>query len=117
MALQIKRAYAEASKKDGFRVLVDRLWPRGVKKSSMPIDLWAKEIAPSNDLRKAFGHREQNWKTFQRDYRKELKNPDAKTKLKELAGISNRKTVTLIYAAKDENMNHALILKDVIEKI
>ena len=109
--LQIKRAYEPYQKKDGYRVLVDRLWPRGIKKEDLKIDEWAKELAPSTELRKFFNHDEHCWKEFQSRYRKELRAKEANDKLKELAHKSQNETVTLLFSAKDEKHNNAVVLQ------
>lgn len=117
MAVQIKRAYEKAEKKDGYRVLVDRLWPRGIKKAKLHLDNWIKEIAPSDDLRKRFGHKPENWKSFKKDYKKELRTTDHKEQLKFLADIAKRKTLTLVYGARDEKLNNATVIKEIVEKL
>ena len=112
MSLSLKRAYEPADKSDGVRVLVDRLWPRGVKKAEASIDLWRKELAPSTELRKWFGHDPEKWSEFQQRYRAELKdNPG----LAEIRALVREGKVTLIYDAKDEEHNQALVLKEVLE--
>ena len=109
MDIKIKRVYEKPEKGDGFRILVDRLWPRGLTKEKAALDLWLKEIAPSTELRKWFGHDHEKWNDFQKKYRKELKeNKEAFSVLKEhLKG-----PVSLLYAAKDEEHNEALVLKN-----
>ena len=110
MSLKIKRIYQPKEKKDGFRVLVDRLWPRGFTKEKAAIDLWLKEIAPSTELRKWFDHDPEKWNEFQKKYKKELnENKEAVNILKEHL---KKGTVTLLYAAKDEAHNEAQVLKD-----
>ncbi|MES2109189.1 MAG: DUF488 domain-containing protein [Bacteroidota bacterium] len=110
--LRIKRIYEPAEKADGFRILVDRLWPRGVKKETAGIDLWLKDVAPSTELRQWFHIGDKDWQEFRHKYLLELKhNPAAH----ELAGlIEFHKVLTLLYAAKDEHQNHALVLKEFI---
>lgn len=109
MALHIKRVYEPPEKKDGFRVLVDRLWPRGMKKETAAIDLWLKDVAPSTALRQWFGHEKAKWPTFKKRYIKELQdNTDATAPL--LQALT-KGTVTLLYGAKDENHNQAVVLK------
>jgi uncharacterized protein YeaO (DUF488 family) len=115
--IDIKRAYEPASKKDGYRIFVDRLWPRGLKKSEFEYDEWAKEITPSPEIRKAFGHKVENWKTFSDAYRKELKAKALQPKLQEIANKGRKGRVTLVYAARDPEHNHALILKKVLERM
>jgi uncharacterized protein YeaO (DUF488 family) len=110
--IQLKRVYEKASPKDGFRILVDRLWPRGLTKERAAIQLWLKQVAPSSELRKWFGHDPARWKEFQARYRKELKeNKDA---LKLLKDTVKEKTVTLVYAARDEEHNEAVVLKKIL---
>ena len=115
--IQIKRVYEPSSKNDGYRILVDRLWPRGIKKVDLHLDEWAKDIAPSPELRKWFGHKAENWKKFRSKYAKELKNKDLKEKITEIAKRSKKSRVTLLYAAHDEEHNHAIVLKEFIEHI
>ncbi|QQM31108.1 DUF488 family protein [Martelella lutilitoris] len=111
MPVKIKRVYAEPDQADGLRVLVDRLWPRGLAKDKACVDLWAKEVAPSGDLRKWFAHRKDRWEDFQRRYRAELVENAA---LDALCAKSEKHTVTLLYAARDECINHARVLAAVI---
>jgi uncharacterized protein YeaO (DUF488 family) len=112
--IKIKRVYEGYSKDDGKRILVDRLWPRGVSKAKARVDLWMKEIAPSNELRKWFSHDPSKWIEFKRKYENELKaNPE----VQKLASISKKENVTLLYAAKDEEHNNAVVLKKFIEKL
>ncbi|MBO9154494.1 DUF488 domain-containing protein [Chitinophaga sp. GCM10012297] len=109
-AVHIKRAYEPQQKEDGFRVLVDRLWPRGLTKEEAAVDEWAKELAPSNELRKWFGHDPERWKEFQQRYKTELKeNPAVK---EFISAHKNKKHITLIYSAKDEAHNQAVVLKE-----
>lgn len=111
--IKIKRVYENYEKADGFRVLVDRLWPRGVSKENAHVDLWLKEIAPSNDLRKWFNHDSEKWEEFKKRYRKELdKNKKAIEELKKI--IDENKIVTLVYSAKDELHNQAVVLCEYI---
>ncbi len=112
MLLGIKRIYDKAEIIDGKRILVDRLWPRGVKKSTANLDLWLRDIAPSNELRKWFNHEPEKWEEFKKRYKREIeKNPA----LDQLLGNVNDFDVTLIYAAKDTENNDAVVLKEVIE--
>ena len=112
--IKIKRVYEEMSPEDGFRVLVDKLWPRGMKKENLHYDLWAKDITPSADIRKYF-HQDQdnNWDSFRSLYLKELSESDAVKKFTEL--IREKPTVTLLYASKNEEHNHASILKGYLD--
>ena len=110
MTVEIKRVYEPRRKSDGIRVLVDRLWPRGVRKSELDMSLWMKEIAPSPELRRWFNHDPAHWKQFQVRYRRELDhNPEAVNQLLEIA---QKHTLTLLYAARDPVHNHARVLAD-----
>jgi uncharacterized protein YeaO (DUF488 family) len=107
--IHLKRVYEEPSKGDGIRVLVERLWPRGLTKERAAVDLWLKDVAPSPELRKWFGHDPARWEQFQERYRRELrKQEDAVQLLKQKA---KQGSVTLVYAARDEEHNGALALK------
>jgi uncharacterized protein YeaO (DUF488 family) len=113
MTVKLKRVYDPPKPADGFRVLVDRLWPRGVSKSSARIDLWLKEIAPSAALRKWFGHDALKWDAFRARYFRELqKNPKAVAQLNE---IIRNGPVTLLFAAQDQEHNNAVALKEYLE--
>jgi uncharacterized protein YeaO (DUF488 family) len=111
--LQIKRIYEPPDKSDGFRILVDRLWPRGVKKEEAQVDLWMKEAGPTTELRKWFNHEPEKWLEFSRKYKAELKHLDTGSEVvKELiAAVKKNKKVTLLYGAKDEAHNQALVLQ------
>jgi uncharacterized protein YeaO (DUF488 family) len=112
--IKLKRIYNKAEKDDGFRVLVDRLWPRGVSKEEAKLDLWLKEIAPSSDLRKWFNHDPKKWKEFKEKYKKEvLENKQAFDKLKQV--IKKNKIVTLLYGVKDERCSEAIVLKELLK--
>jgi len=110
--VRLKRAYDAPEAADGTRVLVDRLWPRGVKKEKAAIDLWAKDLAPSTELRKWFGHDPERWSEFKRRYTVELH--DHAGALDDLRGLARRGPVTLIYAARDQEHNEAVILQDLL---
>lgn len=110
----IKRIYEPAEASDGFRVLVDRLWPRGVSKQRADLNLWLKEIAPSTDLRKWFGHDPAKWDQFVKKYEAELAdNKEVVTQLVSI--VEENPTVTLLYAAKDETHNEAVVLKEYLQ--
>lgn len=110
-----KRVYLPASDTDGFRVLVDRLWPRGIKKENAHVDMWAKALAPSTELRKWFGHDPERFEEFARRYEEELSaNAEAGALLKE---IRTHDVVTLLFGAKDENHNNAVVLSRVLQNI
>ncbi|MGB4812662.1 MAG: DUF488 domain-containing protein [Methylophilaceae bacterium] len=112
MSISLKRAYETTAETDGVRVLVDRLWPRGVTKSKANINLWAKDLAPSTELRKWFGHDPEKWSEFQKRYRAELVGNPA---LSEIRALSRQGNITLVYAAKDELHNQALVLKQALD--
>lgn len=111
-AIYIKRVYELAEKTDGLRVLVDRLWPRGLKKEEAQVDEWIKEIAPSVTLRKWFDHDPEKWQVFIKRYTSELEQNDVAENLMKL--LRDNKTVTLLYASRDENHNHALVLQQFV---
>ena len=114
MPLQTKRIYDAPSENDGKRILVDRLWPRGIKKEDAKIDLWPKEITPSNELRKWYHEDIENrWDEFQQKYRVELEN--AKPQLTELKHLIAQETVTLVTSVKNEGRNHVTVLVDALE--
>ena len=112
--VKIKRVYDQPEKADGKRVLVDRLWPRGMKKEDAGLDLWLKDVAPSNELRKWFSHDLSKWQEFRKRYRKELK--DRPGMIEDLKKEARRGTVTLLYATKDSDRNNAVVLKEMIEE-
>ncbi|MGH2458768.1 MAG: DUF488 domain-containing protein [Chloroflexota bacterium] len=98
----------------GKRILVDRVWPRGLKKESLRLDAWSRELGPSTELRKWFGHDPARWEEFQRRYRAELAQPDQATRLDELARIARLGPITLLYGARDEDHNQAVVLSAVL---
>lgn len=112
MKVQIKRAYEVPSAEDGYRVLIDRLWPRGISKEKARIDLWMKEIAPSSELRQWFGHDPAKWHEFQKRYRAELKQHAEQ--LSSLRQLAHRGPLTLVYGAKDEEHNDAVVLCEIL---
>jgi len=112
--IHIKRIYDDPAPADGYRILVDRLWPRGMAKNAAHIDRWMKEIAPSTELRKWLHQDPGRWNDFKKQYAAELKGAAAVDEL--LSVIRQQKTVTLLYAAKDESHNHALVLRDFVNK-
>jgi uncharacterized protein YeaO (DUF488 family) len=115
-SFKIKRIYAPPSHEDGLRVLVDRLWPRGVKRESAKIDLWAKDIAPSDALRREFHGHPEHWDKFVAAYRKELAREPAASAARDLLARRKRGSVTLLYAARDEAHNNAVALKAWLDK-
>jgi uncharacterized protein YeaO (DUF488 family) len=114
MKIKLKRAYEEPDPTDGTRILVDRLWPRGLTKAKAAIDLWLKELAPTAELRKWFAHDPKKWKGFRGRYQTELKShPDQLLLIKRKA---KEGVVTLIYGARDQQHNEAVVLKEVLER-
>ena len=108
----LKRAYESPAAEDGKRILVDRLWPRGVTKEAAAIDLWLKELAPSTELRKWFGHDPARWPEFRQRYAAELHQHPAE--LEEVRKLARQGPITLVYAARDEAHNDAVVLRDLL---
>jgi uncharacterized protein YeaO (DUF488 family) len=116
MTVALKRVYAEPSPHDGTRVLVDRLWPRGLTKSDAALDVWLKDLAPSNELRKWFHAHPQQWNKFREKYLKELTTEAADAALQQLYDLQKkRRRLTLLFASKNEERNNALVLKQLID--
>jgi uncharacterized protein YeaO (DUF488 family) len=114
MNIKIKRVYEHPEKDDGMRILVDRLWPRGLTKEKASVDLWLKDVAPSSELRKWFAHDPDKWKSFRGRYQTEIRNnPDL---IKVLKRKAREGTITLIYGARDEKHNEAVVLRQFLEK-
>jgi uncharacterized protein YeaO (DUF488 family) len=111
----IKRAYEAPSRNDGTRILVDRLWPRGLKKEDAHIEKWMRELGPSNELRKSFGHDPKRWEDFHKRYLRELKRTEVRPLLEELLNIARRGKLTLVYSARDQQHNQAVVLKELLE--
>lgn len=110
--IKIKRAYEPSEPSDGTRILIDRLWPRGIKKTDAAIDRWLRDIAPSAELRRWFGHRPERWPEFRRRYRAELRgHPEP---IEEIRSAARAGPVTLVYAARDEAHNDAVVLKELL---
>ena len=110
--IKIKRIYSAVEESDGYRVLVDRLWPRGVTRKKAKLNDWLKDISPSNELRKWFYQKPRQWDEFVARYQTELQLPLQADNIERLQGILANRTVTLLYVARDEHLNHAAILKD-----
>ena len=111
--LKIKRVYSPAEESDGYRILIDRLWPRGIKKEDACLDEWNKAVTPTTALRKWFGHKEENFEKFNTQYRAELdSNPEAPAFAGHVGQLLDKGNVTLLYGAKSPTCNHALILRD-----
>lgn len=113
--IRIKRVYDPPDPSDGLRVLVDRLWPRGLKKAEAGIDEWRKDLAPSDALRKWFHHDPRKWEEFRRRYREELRGKIEE--VKRLAEEARRGTITLLYSARDEERNQAVVLRELLEEL
>ncbi|MDR7447281.1 MAG: DUF488 family protein, partial [Armatimonadota bacterium] len=108
--------YEPPEPQDGFRVLVDRLWPRGLSKEAARVDLWARELAPSDRLRRWFGHDPVKWEEFRRRYREELSRSPARELVQQLAERARHGTVTLVFGARDERHNNAVVLAEVLQE-
>jgi uncharacterized protein YeaO (DUF488 family) len=115
MTISLKRVYEKPSRADGTRVLVDRLWPRGLTKESAATDAWLRDIAPSNELRKWFHAHSDAWPEFRKRYLKELSGPAASNALQHLYALVQKGKVTLLYASKNEDRNNATVLKELLE--
>ena len=115
--IKLKRAYEPPEKSDGVRILVDRLWPRGIKKEKLQATFWMKDAAPSDDLRKWFHGDSGDWQEFRARYLEELKRPEAQQVLNDIAQAAKKGAVTLVYGAKDPEHNQAAVLKEIIEKM
>ncbi len=113
-AVGLKRAYERSSSDDGMRVLVDRLWPRGLSKDQLAVDFWLKDAAPSDTLRRWYGHEPRRWESFSAKYRAELAQRTEPLRL--LDELRRRGRVTLIYGARDAARNHAVVLREVLEE-
>ena len=115
MKIQVKRAYDDPGENDGYRILVDRFWPRGISKEKAKIDYWAKQLAPSNELRRWYGHDPEKWSEFKSRYFAEL---DANSQsAKELLDYVNKGSVTFIYSSKEQHFNNAVALKSYVESL
>src|ERR1700684_1079891 len=116
MPIAVKRVYESVSRSDGARVLVDRLWPRGLRASELVLHEWLRDLAPSNELRKWLHAQPGRWLLFRRRYLKELARPEAEKDLQKLYTLAhNRKRVTLLFASKNEKRNNAVVLKDLLD--
>ena len=114
-SISIKRIYDDATDKDGYRVLVDRLWPRGISKEEAKLDEWLQDIAPSTELRKWFDHQEERFPEFSKRYKAELDLK--KTEIEKLKAVAEKRPITLLYSAKNEEFNQAIVLRDYLTKI
>ena len=113
-SISIKRIYDDATDKDGYRVLVDRLWPRGISKEEAKLDEWLQDIAPSTQLRKWFDHQEERFPEFSKRYKAELDLK--KTEIEKLKAVAEKRPITLLYSAKNEEFNQAIVLRDYLNK-
>lgn len=114
--IRLERVYGGSSPGSGKRVLVDRVWPRGLKKESLALDLWLRDVGPSDELRRWFGHRPERWQEFRRRYREELERPPQRELVDQLAGLAREGPVVLLYSARDEERNQAVALRSVVEE-
>jgi uncharacterized protein YeaO (DUF488 family) len=114
LKIAIQRAYEAPSPDDGYRVLVDRVWPRGRSKETLKLDQWARELAPSTELREWFGHDPDRWAVFQQRYRDELDSEEMRKLMQQLVSDSGGQQITLVYGAKDEEHNQAIVLREVL---
>ncbi|MDT3680503.1 MAG: DUF488 family protein [Burkholderiaceae bacterium] len=115
--VSIQRAYEDPGRDDGYRVLVDRVWPRGRRKEELALDEWAKDVAPSTALRKWFGHEPERWEAFRERYRDELAQPETRERLRALVRAAGDRPLTLVYSAKDEQHNQAVVLREEITRL
>jgi uncharacterized protein YeaO (DUF488 family) len=116
MTVAVKRVYESPSRKDGMRVLVDRLWPRGVSKARAAIDYWLRDLAPSHELRRWYHAQPAQWQNFRKKYLKELSRPEAESELRKLYQLARRKKpLTLLFASKNTDRNNAVVLKELLE--
>ncbi len=116
MTVKIKRIYEDSSAEDGLRILVDRVWPRGISKERAGLDYWLKEIGPSKELRQWFNHEDDKYEDFSKRYREELSSGEAKEDFDKLKELARGQDVSLIYSAKNEKHNQAQVLKDLLEE-
>lgn len=118
MDILLKRAYEKPAHGDGYRVLVDRLWPRGIRKDDLRLALWAKDLAPSTELRQWFSHDEKRWEEFQKRYRRELAEPEIRERIKEIIARANDSpAITLVYGARDTKHNEAVVLRQKFRRL
>lgn len=117
MSITLKRAYEPPETHDGYRVLVDRVWPRGVSKQALHVHGWYRDLAPSAALRTWFGHDPAKWNGFRRRYLQQLRSRKAETQLRELAEMARHQNLTLVYGARDTEHNQALVLREYLEHL
>ncbi|WP_026987254.1 DUF488 domain-containing protein [Fodinicurvata fenggangensis] len=116
LSIRLKRAQDDPADNDGTRVLVDRVWPRGISKDRLKLDRWLKEVAPSKELRQWFGHDPEKWAEMQRRYRAELEGGEQRQAFEELKELARQGRVTLVFAARERAHNQAVILKQLLEE-
>jgi uncharacterized protein YeaO (DUF488 family) len=116
MSIKLERVYERGAHATGRRFLVDRLWPRGIRKQDLQLDGWLRDLAPSTELRKWFGHDPERWQEFQRRYRAELRQAEKQPQLRELASLARRGPVILLYGARDPDHNEAVVLRDLLSQ-
>jgi uncharacterized protein YeaO (DUF488 family) len=114
VSIHLKRAFESPSKEDGYRVLVDRVWPRGIKKEDLSVEIWLKEVGPSTELRKWFGHDPERWEEFRKRYFRELERH--REEISALAEKARKGRVTLVFGSREQKYNNAAALKEYIEK-
>jgi len=115
--LKIKRAYDKPEPDDGKRILIDRLWPRGISKSEAEIDEWLKDLGPTTELRKWFGHDPEKWEEFKRKYIQELSNPDKGAILRNIARTAEHTSVTLVYSARDTEHSDVKVIEELVNRL
>lgn len=116
LQINLKRAYEDKTRQDGYRVLVDRVWPRGRSKETLELDQWARELAPSDKLRKWFNHDVQRWEEFRQRYDDELKE-EKQAQMRQLLADASDRTITLVYGARDTEHNQAVVLRDALLRL
>lgn len=115
MPIRVKRIYEPADPEDGFRVLVDRLWPRGISRNAAGVDLWLKDLSPSDELRQWFGHASSRWNEFRKRYEKELQDPKRQEYIERIRRQERAGNVTLLFAARDADHNNAVALLEYLK--
>lgn len=113
----LERAYDAPERHEGYRVLVDRVWPRGVTKASLALDAWERELAPSTALRKWFGHDPERWPEFHRRYKAELRGAEQRARMRDLLAAAGRRPIVLVFGAKDEEHNQAVVLREALSAL
>lgn len=114
--IDLRRVYDDTERGSGARVLVDRVWPRGIRRESLGLDLWLRDLGPSDELRKWFGHRPERWEEFRRRYRAELRGEQQQELLGQLVELAHKGPVTLLYSARDEQRNQAVVVREVLQE-